>query len=307
MFGEKPLADVIRFFRAFLTNQIARWMPRRYVEWTEQTGRGADEESAEEIANYFRTCFDEYFRRLDIADREITAFLSNRRVMEYGPGDLPGVALLMYAYGADKVYCVDRFPLLNWSRKNVAVMQGLIDHLPAEFRQRARDAFCRSGDPTSGLKPDCIEYLVRSSGLSGLRNEVVLVYSRAVLEHVDDLFATFTDMDNALTSGGIAIHKVDLRSHGLHQRNPLDFLTWPQALWRLMFSHKGVPNRWRVDRYRAALVTTSLELEHLEPTMQVGPEVIREVRAHLARPFQTITDEELSWLGFWLIARKKEF
>jgi SAM-dependent methyltransferase len=150
-----------------------------------------------------------------------------------------------------------------------------------------------------------LEYVIKPSGLSGLREVVDCVYSRAVLEHVNDLEATFEDMARALKPGGVTIHQVDLKSHGLHRENPLDFLTWPPWLWNLMYSGKGVPNRWRIDRFRQALDASGLELQRLEPTSRARSEEIAGVRPYLARPFKALPDEDLSWLGFWLIARKR--
>jgi len=102
------------------------------------------------------------------------------------------------------------------------------------------------------------------------------------------------------------VHQVDLRSHGLHESNPLDFLEPSEALWSLMFSHKGVPNRWRVDRYREIVAGLPLVLLRLEPTARAEAQDVQRVRARLAPPFRDTSDEDLAWLGFWLVARKLE-
>ena len=304
MFGEDRVADLTRFLKAILTNQYAHWAPRRYVEFAGETGRGSEEESAQDIADYFRACFVEYFEQLNVAPDSLGAYLAGSRCLEYGPGDVPGVALLMYAHGAQKIYCVDRFPLLTWSPLNISVLENLLNGLALPLQERARKAFLSEGDPASGLDGSKIEYVVRPNGLSGLINEVDLVYSRAVLEHVNDLEATFKDMDAALVPGGVAIHLADLRSHGLHRKNPLDFLTWPASLWNAMYSYKGVPNRWRVDRYREALGATSLILDRIDAIERLPLNLVTEVRPHLAQPFQTVSDDDLAWLRFWLVAHK---
>ncbi len=71
-----------------------------------------------------------------------------------------------------------------------------------------------------------------------------------------------------------------------------------------MYSHKGVPNRWRVDRYRDVLARTRLKIRSMQPTATLDAAVIGEVRPRLARPFRTLSDDDLSWQGFWLVCQK---
>jgi len=298
-------ATSIRFARAWLTNQIARFAPAYYVRMTGQTGRGESAaETVNDISEYFHRCFTDYFAALGVPTDAIGSWLRDKVLLEYGPGDLPGVAMLMVAHGAEKVYCVDRFSLLALSSKNVAAIEALLDRLQPQERLRASECFVEAGNLRSGFAPRRIEYLIRENGLSKLDNRVDFVFSRSVLEHVNSLADTLADMELALRSGGSAVHRVDLRSHGLHRDNPLDFLNWPAWMWNCMFSKKGVPNRWRIDRYRELLGRTGLEVTSLTPTHRADPRDIAEVRPRLARPFRKLSDEELSWLGFWLVCRK---
>lgn len=39
----------------------------------------------------------------------------------------------------------------------------------------------------------------------------------------------------------------------------------------------------------------------LEPTGELPPENIARVRSHLATPFRNVHDDDLSWLGFWIV------
>lgn len=299
------IADTVRVARAVLTNQLAHFAPAAYVRLTGQTGRGAaGEETSGDIAQYFRDSTDGYFEKLGVASAEVAAFLAGKTLMEYGPGDLPGVAALMVARGAEKVYCVDRFPLVNLSEKNAHAVGQLIDSCHGAERDRLLSCLADVDDPKAGFDPRRIEYLVRPSGLSDLRNVVDLVFSRAVLEHVNDLEATFADMMAAMRAGATAIHLVDLRSHGLHKSNPLDFLERSPALWDLMYSEKGVPNRWRVDKYRSVLGRMPVEAFALEATQIASSEHIAQVRPQLAEIFRSISDDDLACLGFWLTFRK---
>jgi SAM-dependent methyltransferase len=270
------------------------------VRLTRQTGRGAGDVGAERNAGYFRRCHAEYCERLgrDPADADAFAGL---RVLEYGPGDVLGVALLAVAHGAEQVVCVDRFPLERLSAENVAIYRALLDGLTGAARARAALAFRVPGDPASGLDPARIEYRVTADGTSGETVGFDLILSRAVLEHVHDLPALFADMRRALRPAGLAIHQVDLKSHGLDRTIPFDFLAWPGWLYALMYSHKGFPNRWRVGRYRAWAEAAGLRLCALEPTGLLGAEELARVRPRIRPELCTgTTDEELAWLGFWM-------
>jgi len=306
MYGENRIDDARRFIKAWMSDFIAHFAPRLYVKLTAQTGRGAADESAQQIADYFRKCFYEYFQVLNIAPDKIYDFLKDKRILEYGPGDITGIGLLMYAHGAEHVICVDRFPLVSMTQHNIDVLHNLMHGLSEEERLRAGQAFNEVGNPASGFASHSIKYMVRKSGLSGLVKYIDIIISRAVLEHVNDLGATFKDMHNALHDTGIAIHQVDLKSHGLHRKNPLDFLTWPPRAWSLMYGHKGVPNRWRVDKYRQVITEQGFKMVALYPTALAEKTDMAAVRPYLAAPFRTISDEDLSWLGFWLVINKAE-
>ncbi|MDD5579520.1 MAG: methyltransferase domain-containing protein [Methylobacter sp.] len=299
MFSINKKADAYRFCKAFITNQYARIAPGSYCRYTNETGRGMGQETAEETANYFDLCFSEYIGMLN-ADEKI----DDGVILEYGPGDIPGVALLLYAWGAKKVYCVDRFSLISISRFNGEVIEAILNLLPLAQRQRASECFNDYGKPHSGFNENHIQYVVNKKGLSGFKDKVDFVFSRAVLEHVNDISATIDDMGNALKQGGVTVNKVDLKSHGLHRGNILEFLTWPALLWNLMYSEKGTPNRWRLDEYKRILNHSHLKVMFIKCVETCSKDIIDEVRPFLSKQFKQLSDEDLSCLSFWFKAQK---
>lgn len=301
MYTENIKQDVLLFVKATLSNQLARFLPGIYVRLTAQTGRGEGEGNSDEIADYFHQCCLDYRNQLGLDDAEFKAYLSEKTILEYGPGDILGVALLLHAYGAKTIHCVDRFPLNKISEKNILVYQALINRLTGDEKQRAMNVFNIPGNPESGFKPNAIEYSVTNSGLSGKTDTYDLVISRAVLEHVNDLDATFLDIKKALRVAGKSIHKVDLKSHGLDRYQPFDFLTWSNASYRLMYSHKGFPNRWRVNKYVLAAKNAGLSIKHLAPNETLSLEKIDAILPYLAEDFRDVSKEELSWLSFWMV------
>lgn len=304
MYSENRWRDLRLFAKAVLSNALARFAPGAYVRLTGQTGRGSEQESADDIAGYFVRCVADYREQLGLDEAAFAAFLQGRRVLEYGPGDVLGVALLLYAAGAQHVHCVDRFALQQVSPKNAEVYRSLMQGLPAAQRQRAAEAFRVAGDPTSGLRPECIEYRITADGLSARREAYDFVISRAVLEHVNLLERTLADVEQTLVPGGLSVHSVDLRSHNLDRDRPFDFLTWPDWAYRLMYSHKGFPNRWRSSAYRAALQRTRLKLHAMRPSGELPGADVDRIAAHLPRSLRGGSAAELGWLGFWMVLER---
>jgi len=305
MYGQRRLADVRWVLRGIVANQVARLFPERYVRMTGQTGRGAGESSARRIADYFWSCFYDYFEILGIPRSDIGGYLSGKTVLEYGPGDVPAVAFLMLAHGADAAVCVDRFELYRPSPATAEVLRLLLEDLEGAARLRGDACFRTPADPASGLRGPRFRYVRHDYGLSGLHGQVDLAISRAALEYANDLSATFADMRAALRADGIAVHKVDLAGQRCDDDHPLSFLTYPRALWSAMCSHKNTVNRWRIDHYRRLLVEHDLKVVSLEPTALADPRLVAEVRPHLASCFRGVSDRDLSWLGFWLVVKRR--
>jgi hypothetical protein len=298
MYSENPPRDVILFMRASLTNVLARFP--FYLRLGNRSGRGQAYQTPEDAAAYFRGCVGDYCRELGV-DR---SFFVGKRVLEYGPGDTLGVALYLYAYGAASVHLVDGFAVHRRSPESTAVYRAILASLDGNVRARAERAFVVPGDPSSGFDPAVIEYRVTRHGVSGRRGAYDVVLSRSVLALVDRLDETIADVAVALATGGVSIHKVDLSSHGLDRDRPFDFLTWPESIYQLMYSRKGRPNRWRVDRYQALVAAAGLRLRALTPTGKLGESDVAFIRPRVDAAFREVPPELLSWLGFWMVVER---
>jgi len=302
LYTENPANDVFLFAKAFLSNQLARFAPKLYVDLTHQTGRGdREEESPLQISEYYIRCFREYLDQIGLKENETNEYFQGKVILEYGPGDILGVALLMYAYGAKTVCSVDRFPLSRLSNKNIDVYMHLLMSLGKGERERANNAFNEQGNPKSGFNPKAITYRVTKNGLSGSSREYDLIISRAVLEHVNNLEETMIDIKRSLKYGGVSIHEVDLKSHGLDRYKEFDFLTWPKPIYDLMYSHKGFPNRWRVNQYRELAESSKLHVKKLSPVGRLEQEKLDVIYLKVAKEFSRVSPKELSWLGFWML------
>ena len=208
MYTENPGRDVVLFFNALFSNQLAKFAPKLYVNLTHQTGRGGGEEEASQVADYFIECFHDYLKQLVLSIGNVGSYMKGKVILEYGPGDILGLALLLYAHGAEMVHCVDRFPLSKLSVNNIKAYLHILNSLGKKERNRAESAFNENGNPESGFNENVISYKVTRNGLSGARNKFDLVISRAVLEHVNNLKETMLDIKWSLKVNGLSLERV---------------------------------------------------------------------------------------------------
>jgi SAM-dependent methyltransferase len=288
----------VRVAKAMATNLAAAVAPGAYARWTEETGRGRTTVSSREVADYFIECVDDYSHRMAPDPQAWKALISGKIVLEYGPGDIPGVALILAAQGAARVICVDRFPLIRTSDFNREVLQCIVQSLSGEEQARARvalDGFLQSNGMSGAIR-----YAISPNGLFGVEGGADVILSRAVLEHVNRLDLTFQDMKRSLRLNGIALHLVDLKSHGMHISNSLDFLCWPEWLWRIMYGAKGAPNRIRASRYLELAKRNGFEVELFQRTGYASIEEWRELKDEFADDFSGLAYEDAACQGFWL-------
>lgn len=242
------------------------------------------------------------------------------RVAEIGPGDNFGVALMLLAAGAREVHAIDRYRPLRDPERQRAIYRGL--------SERHGMAHLFEGTPDE----ESIRGLVRHVGepaetfFAQWPLEFDAILSRAVMEHLYDPLKALDDMAAALRPGGVLVHFVDLRDHGMFAgRHPLTFLTVPDAIYRAMTRNSGRPNRVLLTDYRRWLEESGLT-GNILVTRLVGIEdkveppapwdaIDREARARaeravcairprLARRFRHLPDRDLAIAGILLVASK---
>ena len=259
-----------------------------------------------------------------------SAEIAGKRILEVGAGDNFGVALEFLAAGAGKVVTLDKFVSERNSEHNAAVYAGIRERLGgSEVRN-----FDRAVDLAGGVRFNA-ERLQTIEGVGTEEADRIsppgtfsLIVSRAVLEEIYEIDRAFEAMDRLLAPGGRMLHKIDLRDYGMfsnHGMHPLEFLTIPEAVYALMASHSGQPNRRRIDHYRdklrqlgysGDLLVTAVAgepgevLPHqakIEPGRDYSArslELVQAIRPRLARRFRELPDEDLLVTGIFLVARK---
>jgi SAM-dependent methyltransferase len=214
-----------------------------------------------------------------------------RRVLELGPGDTRSVALLARLRGARLVEGFDAFDITS---RDERYLRGIYE--PLMERDGEPGGFPRAKD----LLRDVRMHPDRAS-LRAAEGRYDLVISRAVLEHVTDLDALFDDLARVTTPDAVQVHKVDLRCHGNKFDHELDFLMFPEAVYRAMASHTGMPNRVRVGGYLDLGARHGFALVYAGATHRISVAEVNAVRDQLAPPYDRMAPEALAVLGVWIV------
>jgi SAM-dependent methyltransferase len=218
-------------------------------------------------------------------------------VLELGPGDSAGSALVARALGASDVFLVDVGP---FARKDAGLYRSIQTDL---LRRGLRCPDFGNVATFAEILGACnASYL--TEGLQSLRTlpdrSVDFVWSHAVLEHVlrDDFAALQQQLRRILRSGGMCSHQIDLRDH-LNMR--LNSLRFSRDRWESKsFVHSGFyTNRLRVTEILDSFSRAGFQKRIVHETRWSKVPISR---TKLAPEFQTLSDDELRVSGFHLIA-----
>lgn len=266
--------------------------------------------------DYILAVFDDYKRYA-----RVDSF--SGRMAELGPGDNCGVALLFLADGCESADLADRFYTRRSAALQARIYAALGDRIPGVARL-LRGSSLEDETSFAGLERWHGPAAAGETFFSGRAYDCIV--SRAVLEHLYDPLLSIRLMAMALQPGGVMLHKVDLRDHGMFSTafDELRFLRPPAWLHQAMTRASGRPNRVLAHRYRQCLEGCGLSYEFLVTRLvgvgDIVPHLpyeqipaaqreracahVRRVRGHMAAEFAGVTDEDLSISGIFIVARK---
>ena len=270
--------------------------------------------AAVRTAGYVRKMFDDYLRILPPGTS-----IEGRRVLEIGPGDQFGVALLFLARGAASVTCLDKYRAAVDPAFLALLYEELRNGLTPAEAERVRDLGPHGGPGGAAFRSidDCPLENARAFLAAASAN---LIVSRSVLEYLKQPARALAVLGELLAPGGDMAHVVDCRDDGLfsaHGFHPLEFLTLGDSTYAAMTSHTYRPNRWRIRHYldelaRLGFQTSTRTLRivgRADPNADVTPtsadlDLLRLIRPRLAQPFAALSDQDLLTAGFELHARR---
>lgn len=240
-------------------------------------------------------------------------------IVEIGPGDNFGVALMLLRHGAGSVTAIDKFISERDPDQQATIYSALAERhdMAALFDGAPGGGRIRNFQYLPGMPAE--EYF------EGGRGGYDAVISRAVLEHLDDPLGALDRMWQGLRPGGILVHRVDLRDHGMFAgRHPLTFLRIPAAIYRGIAAETGRPNRILLPAYRDFLnrqgwpfrigITRLVGVAGEFPAMtweglpaqsrEAAVASVRAIRPSLAAQFRPLADPDLAVSGFVVVAEK---
>ncbi|MCI5194034.1 MAG: methyltransferase domain-containing protein [Candidatus Electrothrix sp. AU1_5] len=187
-------------------------------------------------------------------------------VAELGPGDSLGIGLTALLFGAKKYYAFDVVKFAD-IENNLSLFDKIVSFVQECRSIPGREEFpelkpqlddyrfpnhifsekhlchCLTDERIRRIResvkhPDkadsVIHYAVPWSSDSVMQEKSIdLIFSQAVLEHVDDLAGTYRAMHKWLKDDGYISHQIDFKSHGT-ARDWNGHWLYPDALWKII-------------------------------------------------------------------------
>ncbi len=275
-----------------------------------------------------RYCYSVWLRHL--AGAAAHGFRPGGTVVELGPGDSLGTGLAALLGGARRYLAIDTIRFATPER-NLQVLEELVALFreqapvpgPEEF-PRVRPLLESWEFPAQVLPKGELDSWLAESRIAGIRRalarpegggpvryldpgrmdeiepgSVDFLFSQAVLEHVEDLYALHRDCARRMKPGGLVSHVIDLKSHGA-ATDWNGHWTYPAPLWRLLLGRRPLfLNRQPASVHLDAMEAAGFEL--LEVVREHRPN--RFSRRQLAPPYRTLPEEDLETAGLYVVAR----
>ncbi len=263
-----------------------------------------------------------------------------RVVAELGPGDSLGIGLAAILSGASEYYALDVVKDAETER-NLRIFDALVDLFRRRENIPGPEEFPRINPPLASYRfPDFIltndilqralcseriEMIRRAvSGLcknkidedqevkivyfvpwydSGIvkAGSVDMIYSQAVLEHVDDLEKTYQALNIWLKGDGVMSHAIDFSSHG-RAREWNGNWGYSDLTWRIIRGRRSyLLNREPLSTHIKLLEKYGFALMHIRKNPGEGGIG----RKNIAARFKHFAEEDLNTKGVFLVAVKR--
>jgi len=227
--------------------------------------------------------------------------LKGKTVAEIGCGDCFASADMMLGLGATHVHLVEFLPFDPPEQSRTALMRLVgTDGLP-----NRGDIFDSDSPPK--LNPRRATYHQGLLEDTRIPEQVDLVYSFDVLEHVEDLEGFFAYCGEIVRPGGRMVHKFDLSGHGLFEdpMPPLDFQVFPDWLFNLIFNKYQRAVGHFADEFLTAMNRHGFTDLELIPIRTAEPDYLDEIWPHLRKKARLRSKDIVKLLDLVVVSTRK--
>jgi hypothetical protein len=277
-----------------------------------------------------RYCYSVWLRHLILGQHAESRRIP-RVVAELGPGDSIGIGMAALLSGAEKYFALD---LVRYSEltKNLAIFDELVsmyaDKSPipddSEFPllypkldcydfpdyliggdalrkslNPARVAAIRSSIRITDADDSMISYKAPWNSPDVIEGGTVdLIFSQAVLEHVDDLSGVYAAMRKWIRADGVMTHQIDFKCHG-KANNWNGHWTYSDLMWKIIVGRRSYLLNREPHSTHVNLIERSgfsiLDDRVFRSTSELK-------RQQLDPRFRALSDDDLTTSGAFIVA-----
>jgi len=243
-------------------------------------------------SNYLIRVFDAHLMRTGL-----NGLLTGKTILELGPGDSIGTAVVAASYGA-KAILIDSGA---YAKKEVGLYKRIASDLAS--RGLSPPDLTHASTFEEVLKACNAEYM--TNGLASYREidtgSVDLIFSQAVLEHVrrHEFSQTMSECHRVLKKDGVASHRVDLKDH---LDGGLNNLRFSERIWESpLFVNSGFyTNRLRCSQMIDMFQNSGFRIETMS---QECWDSLPVDRSSMDCMFAQCSDDEIRIKGFEVVLR----
>ncbi len=245
---------------------------------------------------YFKSLFDKF----NIA-------LTNKTILETGPGNSRIPAYLFLLHGADKIILVDKYPLNAFQDSANSELDFKTDKLQAAYFKNEQNFIIEKFGKEKAealfekIKNEkLIEYIAADLSELSDTTKADIIISNSVFEHIKHPENSIKASARILKQGGTALHSIDLRDH-YNFSNPFLFYKYSDKIWNKYLTKLGISytNRVRYNDFIKMFTDAGFSIlyEHTEQD---------KLRKHRIHPqFKGRNDLEITHLDILLKNKTK--
>lgn len=257
--------------------------------------------TGEKIVNQ-ESVLNRHVRICKILSRELELIRPEDRQVacEIGAGDCLASSDLLLGSGFQKVYVVEKpSPALGDSQiailSQIAALEELANNLDVIENRNSK----KLNTARVTMIEDYFEYTT-------LPEEVDLLFSFDVLEHVENIRDFFEKCHKSLRNGGVMIHKFDLSGHALHEDPipPLDFQTYPNWLYGLMYPKYSRAVRNFITTFTDEIQRQGFHNLQITPIRKADLDYVASIQPRLRKAARHLAADDLAILDVVITASK---